>query len=245
MAGWIKIHRTLEGHWIYEDNEYLGAWAKLLMFVNHTPNPWLCKKSGKLVPVARGQKATCWRSLCKLFGWGMFKTRRFMECLETDQMITLKAERHYSILTICKYNEYQDKEAEDGTQTNTHTERRQNADQQRSKKGKNDKNEKNDKKTIYDLHTSIAPEIYKEILNDPSLAAGNRDYLLECCKTMQDWSISKKERRNDWAATLRNWIRKDKKSNQQYKPKTKGMTSEEILAGMNYKPEDFIIEGNR
>lgn len=73
------------------------------------------------------------------------------------------------------------------------------------------------KKTLFDKKTSITKEQYQDILKDPKLANNDREFLLQAVLEMEDWSQGKGEKRIDWAASLRNWIRKNRKNN--YTPK--------------------------
>lgn len=68
------------------------------------------------------------------------------------------------------------------------------------------------KKTIFNKSTSINKETYFSILADPDLAANDKNFLKTCACEMEDWSNSKGEKRIDWAAALRNWIRKNRRS---------------------------------
>ncbi|EAC3914326.1 DNA replication protein DnaD, partial [Listeria monocytogenes] len=34
-SGWIKIYRSLQEHWIWENEKYLKWWLDLLLLANH------------------------------------------------------------------------------------------------------------------------------------------------------------------------------------------------------------------
>lgn len=58
----------------------------------------------------------------------------------------------------------------------------------------------------FDTQKSITEEQYQSMLDDKELADGDRQWLWRQVKTMEDHF--KNKRRKDWAATLRNWVRK-------------------------------------
>lgn len=59
---------------------------------------------------------------------------------------------------------------------------------------------------------SITREQFQEMLDREDLCNGNGDLLQSCFFEMLDWSRSGLKKKADWAATLRNWIRKSKAS---------------------------------
>lgn len=100
-------------------------------------------------------------------------------------------------------------------------------------------------KTLFDLQTSISKADYQKILYDADLANGNREYLKQVCQEMEDWSKSNDNRKIDWGATLRNWIRRDKKTNKRNfnKPLSKQIEKEMGLVNMYQKFEqEELIE---
>ena len=65
MKGWIKIHREIQDHWLWnERREYsrAEAWIDILLTVNHTESKVMIK--GHLYTVARGE------SVNSLETWG-------------------------------------------------------------------------------------------------------------------------------------------------------------------------------
>lgn len=61
-------------------------------------------------------------------------------------------------------------------------------------------------KTEFDINESISKEDYQKILIDKDLADNDRDWLLRQVQTMADHFD--KQKKTNWNATLRNWIRK-------------------------------------
>lgn len=78
---------------------------------------------GKRVVLERGQLAHSIRFLADKWGWSKSAVARFFDALRTDTMIDTQPGHGVSIITICKYNQYQrvslpDRDAS-GTETGT------------------------------------------------------------------------------------------------------------------------------
>ena len=141
MEGWIKIHRQIQKHWIWDNPEYLKAWIAILMTVNHEEKKILIH--GELFECGRGESFLSLSNWTKTFGkgWTMRKTRTFFELLKNDSMIDTKGYRKTTHLKVCNYDSYQEQRQANDTQT---TSRRQANDKQTTT-NKNDKNYKNEK----------------------------------------------------------------------------------------------------
>lgn len=60
-----------------------------------------------VVHLDRGQLAHSTRFMCDVWKWSHSKARRFLERLENRHMIERKTDTGVSVVTICKYSEYQ------------------------------------------------------------------------------------------------------------------------------------------
>ena len=138
------MHRNLADHWLWEDKPFSRgqAWIDLLFMVNHKENKTFI--DGRLEEVKRGQTITSIRKLCDRWGWSNTKVKKFLLMLEQDGMIAVKSDSKKTVVTIVKYEVYQDSESEKTTV------RHQLSDSEASLKhtNKNDKNVKNEKKDI-------------------------------------------------------------------------------------------------
>lgn len=106
--GWISVHRKITENWIWEEKPFSKgqAWIDLLLMVNHQDNKTLI--DGSLVTVNRGSRITSLRKLSEKWGWSRTKTKKFLELLEKDEMITFKSDSKKTVYTIVNYNDYQD-----------------------------------------------------------------------------------------------------------------------------------------
>jgi hypothetical protein len=126
MSGWIKIHRSITDHWLYNEKRTyskLEAWYDLLLNVNYTDAKIVIK--GKLYEVKRGQSIMSLDSWAKRWNWDKSKVRRFLVMLQKDEMIELISDNITTQLTICKYESYQG----DGNADETRKKRKRNANE--------------------------------------------------------------------------------------------------------------------
>ena len=114
MSGWIKVHRQLTNHWIWEKPEYLKWWMDILMQANIEPKKVLIK--GQLIQVQRGEVIYSYETWANRWKINKSKVLRFLKMLEKDSMIELKSETVTTRLTICKYDTYQGERNDSETQ---------------------------------------------------------------------------------------------------------------------------------
>ena len=105
MAGWIKIHRDIATHWVFQDECKFKWWIDLLLMASYEDNKQLV--GDRLVEVKRGQMIVSLSFLSKRWGKAKGTILKFLELLESDHMIDRCTDRKVTILTICKYESYQ------------------------------------------------------------------------------------------------------------------------------------------
>lgn len=105
MSGWIKIHRKIEGHWLYKNSKHLHWWIDILLSANYEKRKFLIK--GKLIECNAGETVNSLETWAKRWGVDKTVTRRFLKLLENDSMIVLKNETVTTRITICNYESYQ------------------------------------------------------------------------------------------------------------------------------------------
>ncbi|EGQ3902553.1 hypothetical protein GH126_05040 [Staphylococcus pseudintermedius] len=111
MTGWISLHRSIENHWLYQEDRVFSkfeAWLHLLLVANHKDNKVTI--GNQLVEVKRGQKLTSVLTLSDLWVWSRTKTNSFLELLKKDNMIDIKKTSKYTLITIVNYDFYQSDE---------------------------------------------------------------------------------------------------------------------------------------
>ncbi|EKD7140213.1 DnaD domain-containing protein, partial [Listeria innocua] len=105
-SGWIKIYRSLQEHWIWEDEKYLKWWLDLLLLANHQDRDILI--NGELITIKRGQKHTSELWLSNRWNADRKQVRKFLELLKKNDMITItKSRQKGTTYEISNYNDFQ------------------------------------------------------------------------------------------------------------------------------------------
>lgn len=204
MSGWIKLHRKIQDHWIYQEKRKFSryeAWIDMLMMANHKGNKFL--HGNELVEVEKGQFITSEVKLMERWDWGKNKLRLYFDLLEKDGMIIKKSDRKRTTITICNYGLYHDFETEDGPQ----------ADQSRTDNGlitdtnKNVKNEKNEKKK--DIQSKIQFDEFVKLTQseyDKLVSSHGEEKTQRMIEILNNYKGSSgKKYKSDYLAIL-NWV---------------------------------------
>mgnify|MGYP007130625289 CR=1 FL=1 len=106
MSGWIKIHREITKHWIFQDAEKFKWWIDMLFLASYEDNKTVI--GNKIVEVKRGQFLGSLSFFMKR--WGISKERviNFLRLLQSDGMIDKMSDKNVTLITICNYESYQD-----------------------------------------------------------------------------------------------------------------------------------------
>lgn len=105
MAGYIKLYRDVEQHWIWFDPRHFQWWVQLLFMAAWEPKEMTF---GKIkVSVKRGQIATTSRKLMKRFSCCNQTLFDFLQVLEDNDMIVRESNPKMTLITIINYEKYQ------------------------------------------------------------------------------------------------------------------------------------------
>jgi hypothetical protein len=143
--GWIKIHRKMMEHWVYQNSQYFHWWTDLLMNANFEDKKILIK--GNLYDCKRGQSLYSLDTWAKRWKVDKSKVRRFLQLLQNDGMIVIENVSVSTRITICKYECYQDERNADETEVK----RKRNADETQMTPTKELKKDKKEKKEEEDI----------------------------------------------------------------------------------------------
>jgi len=204
MSGWIKLHRDIRKHWIFQRNDYLMMWVDLLMMANHQTKTWLF--NDRLIEIKRGEVATSTVNLAKRWNCSRNKIRHFLELLEKDGMLGHKKDRGYTHLNICNYETYQDRGTGEGQQKD----RRGTGEGQArdtTKECKELKNVKNIYKNTKSDQLKTIQESFVKLKSD----FPNRNVESEF-EHFKDYCDAKGKSYKNYLAAFRNWLR-----NEQYR----------------------------
>lgn len=117
MTGWIKIHREITEHWIFQDAEKFKWWIDLLAMASHEERKVLI--GSIVIPLKRGQLSVSLSFLAARWGRSKDKVLNFLKLLESDNMILRTSDRKSTTITICNYDSYQDNDCPTPTANQT------------------------------------------------------------------------------------------------------------------------------
>jgi len=208
-TGWIKLHRDIRKHWVFQRPDYFQYWVDLLMMANHQSKTWLY--NDKLIPIRRGEVATSIVQLSERWGCSRNKIRRFLKLLEKEQMIDRKSDTLYTHLSICNYDTYQDKGTTEGTTKGQQKGQLKDRRRDTTKELKNVKNEKNINgsvrvKPYTERIEAYFSSIQVDLLKTWSEAYPNINVAYEI-KKAKAWLISNpKNAKSNFSKFLNNWL---------------------------------------
>ena len=106
MEGWIKIHRKIKDHWLWNSDHRLKWWIDILLTVNHADTKVLIK--GKLIECKRGQSIRSLETWAK--DWNVTKktVKEYFELLQKDSMLVYESIKISTRITVSNYDDYQD-----------------------------------------------------------------------------------------------------------------------------------------
>lgn len=116
--GWIKIHRKMLNWEWYGDINTKVLFLHLLLIANHEDKKW------RGITILRGQVLTSIKHLAKETKLTLMQTRTSLNRLKSTREITIKTTNKYTLITIEKYSDYQNKDNENNTQNNTRDNKR-------------------------------------------------------------------------------------------------------------------------
>lgn len=107
--GWIKIHRKAFKHKFWTKARVLSefeAWIDLLQSARFDETDEIRYIDGLEVKCGHAQYPASIRFLSRKWQWGEQKVRSFLNQLKKDGSITIDCSQGVSIITICKYDNY-------------------------------------------------------------------------------------------------------------------------------------------
>ncbi len=196
MSGWIKIHRKfLDWEW-FNKSEAVHLFVYLLLKANHKDSHW------QGIEVKRGQFISSLGKISADTGISLQTIRTLLKKLEKTNEIELKSTNKFTIVTICKYECYQD----ETDQTNKQLTNKQQTTNKQLTTNKNDKKEKNEKEVILDRWIEYRKQIKKPIKEATQETILNKmqNFTEEQCKFVINNSIE-----NGWQGLFWDKLPKD------------------------------------
>lgn len=105
-AGWIKLHRDIREHWVYEDPLLFKIWLSVLLIANHEERKIFI--NGQMFNVQRGQFWTSIRKFSAQLNMNKDTVRKKLLLLQSDGMIYMDSRKGIgTLITVCNYALYQ------------------------------------------------------------------------------------------------------------------------------------------
>ena len=112
MSGWIKIHtKLLDWEWA-SCPETMALWVHILLHANYEDKRW------RGITIPRGSFITSIKELASAAGLTIQQTRTSLGRLISTNEITRKSTNQYTMISVCKYDNYQLKEDSINKQNN-------------------------------------------------------------------------------------------------------------------------------
>lgn len=175
MTGWVKLHRSIQSHWIWDDPVKLKWWLDLILMANHQSNKILI--NGELVNIGVGERHTSEEKLASRWNVSRNTVRKFMKLLEKDDMISVKKSRQKgTTYKVLQYNAYQGLSEDKKQRTEQRSEQQKDNALHINKNDKNEKNEKNINTPNQDSLVSDFEKLWKLYPNKKGKAAALKSY---------------------------------------------------------------------
>lgn len=104
-GGWIKLHRTIRKHWLWEDSEKLKRWIDILLQANHQDRKVLI--GNELINIERGSFHTSIIKIAKRWDVTEKTVKNFLKLLEKEGMITIRSSKKGTTIKVSNYQGYQ------------------------------------------------------------------------------------------------------------------------------------------
>jgi hypothetical protein len=101
MSGWIKLHRQLIDWEWYSDPNVVRLFIHCLLKANHSQKTW------RGIKIEKGQFVTSMNKLSNELELSVQKVRTAIDKLIITKEIQSKSTNKFTIITICKYDDYQ------------------------------------------------------------------------------------------------------------------------------------------
>ncbi|BDQ55149.1 DnaD domain protein [Enterococcus faecalis] len=147
IGGWIKLYRTIQDHWIWENPQYLKWWLDLILMANHQDRKILF--DGELKTVKVGERITSEKKLSERWEVSRNTVRKFLDLLVKDDMIELSRSRQngtwYKVSNYAEYQSFSEIKKQRSEQQAAHQTEQRTEHKQEPKEPKNLRNNNNNK----------------------------------------------------------------------------------------------------
>ena len=161
--GWVKLHRSLQEHWIFQDPLLLKIWIDILLTANHEPSKVPIKN--QLIEIHPGQFWTSIRTLADRWNINFKTVQKKLFLLQSDGMIFVDSRAGYgTLITVRNYEKYQLFSDDDGNRKRNRKRNKVGIENETENGHKQeDKNVDNDKEGKEKGLSPGAPDYFEEV----------------------------------------------------------------------------------
>jgi DNA-binding transcriptional MerR regulator len=186
MTGWIKIHRKfLDWEW-FNKSEAVHLFMYLVLKANHKDGQW------QGIDIKKGQFVTSFGKISSDTGISLQTIRTLLKKFEKTNEINIQTTNKFTIVTLCKYECYQQENEPTNTQLT-------NEQQTTNKQLTTNKNDKNDKKFIIPTFNDVLEYCMQNNLDVDGVKFIN-------FYESKGWMVGKNKMK-DWKAAIRTWVK--------------------------------------
>jgi len=163
QIGWISLYRSLQYNDLWNCERFTKgqAWVDLLLLANIKTKKIFLR--GIEITVERGQLAWSIVSLSERWQWNERTVSNFLKSLNRREMIHSKTSNVSTVITICKYDEYQKSTEQSKEQSTEQTQSKVQTDNKNNKNNKENKEIVKEKLTSKNSKTACTEEEIKDI----------------------------------------------------------------------------------
>lgn len=118
MSGTVNISRGIWSDTAFKDQPFTEREAFMWMVMEASWKPREKRVGSVVVHLERGQLASSIRFMAEAWNWQKSTVDRFLKRLENRDMIGTSSGTGVTVITVCKYNDYQNAPSESGTPSN-------------------------------------------------------------------------------------------------------------------------------
>jgi hypothetical protein len=194
MSDWIKVHRRLLDSDVFANPNTLKVWVWLLLKANYKDRILSLRtgRGSEDVLIKRGRVLFGRKTAAKELKLSESAAYRNIKKLESLGKISVKANTHYSIITICKYELYQSITDTDRTANEQQTNSKRTANEQQVNTPKKDKNIQEGKESK-EFNKMPLPENFNGL---PDIKVGA---VVELMKILKQVDVSKEQVLGLWS----------------------------------------------
>ena len=118
MSGTVNISRGIWHDTAFKPEPFTEREAFMWIIMEASYKPRQKRVGNVTVDLERGQLATSVRFMCEAWDWSKSRVDRFLKRLEKRDMIGTDSGTGINVITVCKYDDYQNAPRDSGTPKN-------------------------------------------------------------------------------------------------------------------------------